>query len=178
MDKWSPGQSPRHLARMACCSCPTWRASAHRTWTLMLVASFWDSERVTVERNVRAVLEGVTLACYDAYQVLAELGARPDRIIMAGGGARSQLWQQIVADVFNLPVQRLEQGDQSAWGAVLLAGGGIGLFDPQSTAQAWASYGPPIEPDGQRHALYQNLMPLFRDAYQRHREHFRRLRDL
>jgi xylulokinase len=127
---------------------------------------------------VRAVLEGVTLACYDAYQVLVELGAHPDRIIMAGGGARSRLWQQIVADVFSLPVQRLEQGDQSAWGAVLLAGGGIGLFDPQSTAQAWARYGPPIEPDDQRHALYQTLMPLFRDAYQHHREDFRRLRDL
>jgi xylulokinase len=127
---------------------------------------------------VRAVLEGVTLACYDAYQVLAELGAHPDRIIMAGGGARSRLWQQIVADVFSLPVQRLEQGEQSAWGAALLAGGGIGLFDPQSTAQAWARYSPPIEPDGQRHALYQTLMPLFRDAYQHHREHFRRLREL
>jgi xylulokinase len=127
---------------------------------------------------VRAVLEGVTLACYDAYQVLAEMGAHPDRIIMAGGGARSELWKQIVADVFNLPVQGLEQGDQSAWGAVMLAGGGIGLFDPQSTAQAWASYGPSIEPDGQRHILYQTLMPLFRDTYQRYREDFRRLRDL
>ena len=97
---------------------------------------------------VRAVLEGVTLACYDAYQVLVELGAHPDRVIMAGGGARSELWQQIVADVFSLPVQRLEQGDQSAWGAILLAGGGIGLFDPQFAAQEWARYGPPSEPDG------------------------------
>jgi len=124
---------------------------------------------------VRAVLEGVALACYDAYGVLAELGASPQRIIMAGGGARSQLWRQIVADVFDLPVQRLQAGEQSALGAVLLAGGGVGLFDPGLAAQAWAVYGPPLEPDGRRHTLYQDLLPLFRSAYRKHREDFRQL---
>jgi len=127
---------------------------------------------------VRAVMEGVALACCDAYQVLAELGARPEHIIMAGGGARSQLWQRIVADVFGLPVQQLEVGEQSALGAILLAGGGVGLFDPGSTAQMWAAYGPLVEPDGQRHALYQTLLPLFCSAYQKHREDFRQLRTL
>ena len=126
---------------------------------------------------VRSVMEGVALACYDAYQVLAELGARPQRIIMAGGGARSQLWRQIVADVFGLPVQLLSVGEQSALGAALLAGGGIRLFDPGSTARAWATYGPPVEPDGQRHALYQSLLTLFRSAYQKHREDFRQLQE-
>jgi xylulokinase len=127
---------------------------------------------------VRAVLEGVALACYDAYDVLAELGARPERIVMAGGGARSHLWRQIVADVFGLPVQRLAVGEQSALGAVLLAGGGVGLFDPGSAARAWASYGPPAEPDSGRHATYRALLPLFRSAYRKHREDFRRLRGL
>jgi len=127
---------------------------------------------------VRAVMEGVALACYDAYHVLAELGANPARIIIAGGGARSQLWQQIVADVFALPVQRLNVGEQSALGATLLAGGGVGLFDPGSTAQTWATYGPLVEPDGGRHALYQALLALFRSAYRKHREDFRQLQDL
>jgi xylulokinase len=121
---------------------------------------------------VRAVMEGVALACYDAFQVLAELVARPERIIMAGGGARSLLWRQIVADVFGLPVQRLAVGEQSALGVVLLAGGGIGLFDPGTTAQVWATYGPAVEPDSGRHALYQALVPMFRDAYRKHRQDF------
>jgi xylulokinase len=124
---------------------------------------------------VRSVMEGVALACYDAYCVLAALGAQPERIAMAGGGARSRLWQQIVADVFGLPVQRLEVGEQAAMGALLLAGAGIGLFDPAPTARAWATYGPPVEPDARRHALYQDLLPLFRGAYQKHREDFARL---
>ncbi len=127
---------------------------------------------------VRAVLEGVALACFDAYSVLAELGARPERIVMAGGGARSPLWRRIVADVFGLPVQRLRVDEQSALGAVLLAGGGVGRFEPGPTAQAWATYDPPMEPDAQRHALYGELLALFRSAYAKHRADFRRLADL
>jgi sugar (pentulose or hexulose) kinase len=97
---------------------------------------------------------------------------------MAGGGARSGLWRQIVADVFGLPVQRLEVGEQSALGAALLAGGGVALLDPGSTARKWAAYGPPVEPDPRCHATYQSLLALFRSAYQKHREDFRQLQNL
>jgi xylulokinase len=126
---------------------------------------------------VRAVMEGVTLACYDAYSVLAELGARPERVMLAGGGARSRLWQQMIADVFGLPVQRLEVAEQSAVGAAMLAGAGMGLFEAGETARAWAGYGAPVEPDYQRHNRYHELLPLFRDAYQKHRADFSRLAD-
>jgi len=127
---------------------------------------------------VRAVMEGVTLACYDAYQVLAQLGAAPQRLVMAGGGARSRLWQQIVADVFGLPVQRLAVADQSAMGAALLAGAGIGLFDPDPAALGWTAYDPPVEPDDQRHDCYGSMFGLFRSAYDKHREDFRYLQTL
>ena len=122
---------------------------------------------------VRSVLEGVALACYDAYSVLEQIGAQPKRIVMAGGGARSVLWRQIVADVFALPVQQLLIADQSAYGAALLAGGGIGAVDPAT--HDWASYGPPVLPDDQRHTLYQERFSLFRDAYAKHRDDFVRL---
>lgn len=126
---------------------------------------------------VRAVMEGVALACYDAYAVLVEVGAAPQQIVMAGGGAQSGLWQQIVADVFGLPAKRLEVAEQSAVGAVLLAGGGVGLFDPGATAQVWASYGSPVEPDAQHHRRYRDLLEVFRSAYQKHRDDFGRLQD-
>jgi xylulokinase len=125
---------------------------------------------------VRSVLEGVTLACYDAYSVLEQLGAQPERIVMAGGGARSALWRQIVADVFGLPVAQLLGADQSARGAALLAGGGIGILDPAT--HDWAVYGPPVEPDDRRHALYQSLFSIYRDAYRKHCQDFLRLANL
>jgi xylulokinase len=121
---------------------------------------------------VRAVLEGVALACYDAYSVLAEQGARPEQLILAGGGARSPLWRQIIADVFGLPVRRLEVADQSAMGAILLAGAGLNLFDPAETAPQWATYGEAVVPNRGRYTLYGELLDLFRAAYRKHREDF------
>jgi xylulokinase len=127
---------------------------------------------------VRAVMEGVTLACYDAYSILAEIGARPGRIVMAGGGARSSLWQRIVADVFGLPVQSLETTEQAAAGAVLLAGSGLGLFDLRTQADQWTEYGLPIEPDHFNQAHYRELFDVFRAAYPKHRADFERLNTL
>ncbi len=80
-----------------------------------------------------------------------------------------------MADVFGLPVQRLTNGEQSALGAILLAGTGLGLFELNTTAQRWANYTPPVEPNDQRHIFYGALLALFRSAYQKHREDFRQL---
>lgn len=119
---------------------------------------------------VRAVLEGVALACFDAFAVLAELGAAPQRIVLAGGGASSPLWCQIVADVFNLPVAPLAVGNQSALGAALLAGAGAGLFGAGlgETAVAWTTTHSAIQPNLANHALYQSLLPRFRGVYEKH----------
>lgn len=124
---------------------------------------------------VRAVMEGVAFACYDAYQVLVELGAQPNRVIMAGGGARSLLWQHIVADVFALPVHRLAIAEQSALGAAILAGAAIGWHQPPEAASRWAAYDTPVEPDVRNHADYQALLEIFRSAYLKHRDDFEAL---
>lgn len=121
---------------------------------------------------VRAVLEGITFACYDAFRVFAELGAAPERIVLAGGGTRSALWRQIVADVFGLPVHPLATVEQSALGAAILAGAGIGQFSPVAAARAWARYEPPLVPDPARHARYMELFAVFQDAYRKHKRDF------
>lgn len=121
---------------------------------------------------VRAVMEGATFACYDAYGVLAELGVQSQSIILAGGGAKSAVWRQIVADVFGMPVQPLLTSEQSALGAVLLAGGGVGLLDIAAAARQWAQLGPATAPDPGRHAFYRERFAAFQDLYARNRGHF------
>ncbi len=116
---------------------------------------------------VRAVMEGVTLALYDAYRVLQELGASPREVILAGGGARSGLWRQMVADVFGLPVRVLAVEAQSALGAALLAGAGLGWFDVVEGALAWARPGPVTEPDPERQVRYGEVYRVFRELYVR-----------
>jgi xylulokinase len=124
---------------------------------------------------IRAVMEGVVLACYDAYGVLEKFSDQPEGIIVAGGASRNKLWHQIVSDVFDLPVRPLVITQQSAYGAAIVAGAGIGLFDLKDAAQKWARYGPVVEPDPGRHAVYMEMLTLFRSAYQKHRADFRQL---
>jgi len=130
---------------------------------------------------IRSVIEGATFACADAYQVLLEsaLGATlPERVLLAGGGARSPLWQQIVADVLGVSVERLMVSEQSAMGAALLAGAGAGLFDVVSEASRWARSGPPVAPDPSAHARYQELLSLYREAWHCNQSLFHRLHAL
>jgi xylulokinase len=121
---------------------------------------------------VRAVMEGAAFACYDAYMVLHELGVSSNSIILAGGGAKSVLWRQIVADIFSLPVWPLLTAEQSALGAVLLAGGGVGLLHIPTAAREWAQLGTFSLPDPGSHAFYQERFGAFRALYTRNRGHF------
>jgi xylulokinase len=126
----------------------------------------------------RAVMEGVTLALYDAYDVLRKAGANPLTAVIAGGGGRSRLWQQIVADVFGMPVVPLATTEQSAVGAALLAGAGIGLFDVHPTAKRWAKYGAHVKPNQRSAEIYRQLRPIFRAAYDKHVADFDQLAEI
>jgi xylulokinase len=120
---------------------------------------------------VRAVLEGVVYSLYEKYLVLVDHGVSSERIILAGGGARSVLWTQIVADMFGLPVEKVLIEEQSAYGAALLAGAGTRLFEVAKGAREWGKRAGQIEPNKKAHAHYQDLLPVFRDTYQMTRSH-------
>jgi xylulokinase len=118
---------------------------------------------------IRSVMEGVTFSLYEAYLVLVEAGIQPERIILAGGGARSRLWQQMVADVFGLPVAKLRIEEQSALGAALMAGAGLGLFDLTEASQRWAAYDAATDPDFNDREKYLGMLTLFRSIYQNYK---------
>jgi len=115
---------------------------------------------------VRAVLEGVVYSLYEKYLIFVKNGLQPERIILAGGGARSRFWMQTVADVFGLPVKKVGVDEQSAYGAALLAGAGTGLFDVVEAAQDWGVFEGEIEPNLNAHAQYQELLRVYREVYQ------------
>jgi xylulokinase len=127
---------------------------------------------------VRAVMEGVALACRDAYDVLLEMGARPEAVLLAGGGAQSEPWRQIIADVLGLPVHPVTGSDHSATGAAMLAGVGLGSIDVQDAASTWPRVGSELLPQVHAQALYEELYALYREEYQAHRCAFVRLRSL
>lgn len=128
---------------------------------------------------VRSVMEGSIFALLDAYHVVRELVPEsPRRVVLAGGGSRSPLWRQIVADVFGMPISPLTVGEQSAMGAAMLAAafdGGVRVTD---VARAWVRLDEPVKPIAENVDRYRELFRIYRELYPLHREHFRRLKSL
>jgi xylulokinase len=85
---------------------------------------------------VRAVLEGVAFSLNDTFTLFRELHIPVNKIRLGGGGARSPLWRQIQADVYNHPIEILEADEGGAFGAALLAGTGVGAWPSVEAACA------------------------------------------
>jgi sugar (pentulose or hexulose) kinase len=113
----------------------------------------------------RAALEGIAFEQRLATEgVEAALGERVARYIAFGGGARSKLWLQIIADVTGKPVHLAHAPEATALGAGILAATAAGFFaDASEAAQAMTRRLPErFEPDEKRQALYDRL---FREVY-------------
>ncbi|MFJ8023557.1 xylulokinase [Streptomyces sp. NPDC096311] len=74
----------------------------------------------------RAVMEGVAFALTDCLDTVSAAGTVPRSVVAGGGGLRSPLWRQILADVIGVPVRVTDVDEHSATGAALLAAEGIG----------------------------------------------------
>ncbi len=83
------------------------------------------------QRHVaRAVYEGVAMSLYQVAEVMAECGEPVRSLMLTGGGARSGLWPDIFASVFNLTTRvHMAPGEGTSLGAAITAGVGIGIYD-------------------------------------------------
>ena len=77
---------------------------------------------------LRAVMEGVTFSLNDCLQVLDGMGVAPETMLACGGGGKSPLWRQMLADVMNCPVATTVNTEGPALGVAILAGVGAGLY--------------------------------------------------
>jgi sugar (pentulose or hexulose) kinase len=113
----------------------------------------------------RAILEGLAFEEHlGTLGVEEALGQPVQRYIAMGGGAQSQLWRQIIADVTNKPVFRAATTDAAALGAGILAATAAGCFaNARQAAEEMTLILPQAaEPDASRHDLYQRL---FEEVY-------------
>ena len=76
----------------------------------------------------RAVLEGVTYGLRDSLELMRGLGLAVQQVRASGGGARSALWRQMLADVFGTPIVTVSVTQGAAYGAALLAGVGVEAY--------------------------------------------------
>ena len=125
---------------------------------------------------IRAVLEGVALAGRDILESLVDGGGRVDRVVTYGGQARSSLWNQIKADVWNRPVEIPRVVDAGCLGAAAIAATGLGIYPTLSEAsQQMARVGCTFVPDADRLGLYEEAYSIYQEIGLRNRDLFVRL---
>lgn len=92
------------------------------------------TSRHTRAHLVRAVIEGVTFAMGQILDLVRSTGVPVERVLLGGGGAKSELWRQLQADVYQLPVETTNAGEGPAFGAALMAATGVGQYGSVSEA--------------------------------------------
>ena len=114
----------------------------------------------------KAVLEGLTFELRVNLDLLRDGGVNIDELRAIGGGARSDLWLQLKADITGIPVVVPRITEAAGWGAALLAGAGSGHFaSAAQAAEEMLHLERRFEPDPVRAARYEERYALFCEVY-------------
>jgi L-fuculokinase len=115
----------------------------------------------------RAFLE--SLACRLRYGIEAlenAGGFKAEKIICVGGGSKNYLWNQLRADVCNLPIQLVDQKETTVLGAALFVFAGSGLAKSPEAARQLVDYNPKIIAPSENQKLYGKLYQKFKERMQ------------
>ena len=123
-------------------------------------AEFFGMSLATTKADlIRAVYEGISLSIRDC---LEEIGAK-GTVYLAGGGAKSPVWSQMIADVCGCEVRIPSGNEQGAKGAALIAGVSQGLYrDYDEAVEKACSFRHVYQPDPVRTQEYDLLYTLYR----------------
>lgn len=122
--------------------------------------------RHTRDDMIRAVLEGVTFNLRVILDAFRAQGAQMDAIRVIGGGASGRFWNQMMADIYGIPVQRLAILEEAtSMGAALIGGIGAGLYPDFSMAEHMNAVAQTFTPDPAAVAAYEKAYPIFEAAY-------------
>ena len=125
---------------------------------------------------LRAVMEGVTYSLNDCLGVLAEMGVAPETMLACGGGGKSRLWRQMLADVMNCPVATTVNTEGPALGVAILAGVGAGLYATvQEACRAMIRVNPAQDPIAENVPKYAAVYKVYQKLYTSNRELFKEL---
>jgi xylulokinase len=118
------------------------------------------------EHLTRAVLEGVAYGLKDSFTLIQEAGLGAiDQVRISGGGAKSQLWKQILADVLGVELVTVNTTEGAAFGAALLAGVGAGLYpDVDQAAERMIQITGSTAPSSATND-YQDFYPRYQELY-------------
>jgi xylulokinase len=127
----------------------------------------------------RAVLEGIAFSTRQILEAYEVQGVRAKEVRLCGGGAKSRIWNQIKADIFNVPVKILQVLDTGCLGAAMLAAVAAGDYgDRKAACISMSNISSTILPDPQNVGMYRSAYEAYKQLYPLNRVLFSSLKDL
>ncbi|MGC8874138.1 MAG: xylulokinase [Chloroflexia bacterium] len=134
--------------------------------------------RHTKAHLTRAVLEGVSYGLRDSLELMRALGLTVEQVRASGGGARSPLWRQILADVLGTDIATVLVTEGAAYGAALLAGVGAGIYPSVEEACQKVVHIAGTTSPGADREVYADYYPRYRALYPALAPEFRQLAEV
>lgn len=114
----------------------------------------------------QAVLEGVAFGLRDSLEAAKSMGIKIDRAKICGGGAKSELWRKIIANVLNIEIDVPQIEEGPSYGAAVLAAVGCGEYNTVDEAvRAMTGTSDTVIPDREIASKYDEKYNIFRKIY-------------
>ena len=125
------------------------------------------SNEHNVNNFVRSIVEGITFSLKESKILMESLLDRSfDKIISIGGGAKSDEWLQIQADIFNAKIYKLENEEGPGLGAAMIAALGLGWYEStRDCVKKIIRYSDPISPIEDNVKRYEKVFEKYRKVY-------------
>ncbi len=128
---------------------------------------------------LRAVMEGVSFSLTDCKSILTEMGIEINEMMACGGGGKSKVWRQMLADMYNCNVSTINTSQGPALGVAILAGVGCGIFE--SVEDACKNHIHTVEtnaPIAENTQVYEKYNGLYKKLYSSLKDDFKTLSNL
>lgn len=128
------------------------------------------------EHIIRAVFEGIAFNTRWAMETLEHLYSRVDELNIIGGGAKSDIWCQIMADITNRKINRVKDPQQAgAKGMALLASMTLGYIKSYHDIKNYIKIDRAFQPNPDNRKLYDRLFKEFKNVYKQNKKWYKRM---
>ena len=130
----------------------------------------------TKKHMVKSVLEGVSFGLRDSLEIIKNLGIRVHQVRISGGGAKSKIWCQILADIINTEIVTITPTEGAALGVALLAGVGTKVYPKiEDACKKIIKKTGSVKPDKNNVEKYEKYYQIYCSLYHSVKETFKKL---
>lgn len=125
---------------------------------------------------IRSVMEGVTFGLKDSLSLIKDQDIKVKEIRAIGGGAKSRVWQQILADIMGENIKLLNVEEGPAYGAAIIAGVGVGTFESfQNVSENIIKVEDEITPIKENVETYEKYYKIYKELYSSLKKEYEKL---